>query len=73
MQINAVNNDNDYIGAVMNAKWYERNLKIFCNIKELSLEKKRIFVLYGAGHGKILRDFINADSHLKLIDINDYL
>ncbi len=73
MQMNTVNTDDNYVGAVMNAKWYERNLKIFCNIQELALEKKRIFVVFGAGHLKILRDFINADSHLKLIDVNEYL
>ncbi len=73
MQMNTVNRDNDYVGAVMNTKWYERNLKIFCNIQRLSFEKKRIFVLYGAGHLKILRDFINADSHLKLINVQEYL
>lgn len=73
IQTNAINIDNNYAGAEMVAKWYERNLKIFSNIQRLAIKSKRLFVIYGAGHLQILRDLINADSNLKLVDVYKYL
>lgn len=73
LQANMLSTDNYYAGAEMLTKWYERNIKIFSNIQRLAVEHKRIFILYGAGHLHILRDFINADSNLKLVDANEYL
>ena len=73
IQANAIRTKGRYDGAEMVAKWYERNLKIFANIQRLAEKKKRLFVLYGAGHLQIIRDLINADDHLKLSDIYTYL
>ncbi len=71
MQANSLGSD--YEGAEMVAKWYARNLKIFCNIQRLAERYARIFVLFGAGHVQILRELINADSALTLVDIEKYL
>jgi len=73
IQANAISLDNTYAGAEMVAKWYKRNLKIFSNIQRLAVKYKRIFIIYGEGHLQILRDLINADSNLKLVDVEKYL
>ena len=70
---NMISAGNNYAGAEMVTKWYERNQKIFYNIQRLADTYRRIFIIYGAGHLKILRDLINADSNLKLIDAGKYL
>ncbi len=73
IKANAINSDNNYNGATMVSKWYERNLKIFSNIQKLAIDNKKIFILYGAGHLHILRELINSDNNLKLVNVNDYL
>ena len=73
IQANMISMGNNYAGAKMVTKWYERNLKIFSNIQRLAAKNERIFIIYGAGHLQILRDLINADSNLKLVDIDKYL
>ena len=73
IQANMISAGNNYAGAEMVTKWYERNLKIFSNIQRLADTYRRIFIIYGAGHLKILRDLINADSNLKLIDAGKHL
>lgn len=73
IQANMISAGNNYAGAEMVTNWYERNLKIFSNIQRLADTYRRIFIIYGAGHLKILRDLINADSNLKLIDAGKYL
>lgn len=73
IQANMISMGNNYAGAEMVTKWYERNLKIFSNIQRLAIKHERIFIIYGAGHLQILRDLINADSNLKLVNIYEYL
>ena len=57
----------------LTSKWYERNLKIFANIQQLATRSNKLFILYGAGHLKILKELINADDNLKLVDTYEYL
>ena len=66
IQANAVNANSDYSGTKMVANWYARNLKIFANIQQLALKSKRMFILYGAGHLKILRQLIESDKNLSI-------
>lgn len=73
IKANAINSDDNYNGPTMVSKWYERNLKIFSNIQMLAVDSKKIFVLYGAGHLQILRDLINADENLKLVNVLDFI
>ena len=73
IQTNAIDIDGSYSGAEMVSKWYERNLKIFSNIQRLAAKSQRLFILFGAGHLQILREFINADENLKLVDVYQYL
>lgn len=73
IRANAVKIDGVYAGVEMNTKWYERNLKIFANIQQLATESKKMFIIYGAGHLQVLKDLINADDNLKLVDVYKYL
>ena len=57
----------------MVASWYERNLKIFSNLQRLAAQKERVFLLFGAGHLRILRDLVQADRNLKWVDACAYL
>lgn len=45
-------------GADLVAGWYQRNLRIFSNIRKEAEDGDRILILYGAGHAKLLSDFI---------------
>ncbi len=73
MKANAVQHNGKYVGTEMVAQWYERNLKIFSNIQNLAKKHQRIFIVYGAGHLQILRELINADENLNLVDVYQYL
>lgn len=73
IQANAVSGTGRYAGAEMVASWYERNLKIFSNLQRLAAQKERVFLLFGAGHLRILKDLVQADRDLKWVDACAYL
>lgn len=55
-------------------RWIRAKLKIFANLCALAASgDERIFVLFGAGHLKILRDMIQDSGRFALIDPLDYL
>jgi hypothetical protein len=63
-----------WIGAEMTANWYARNLKMYANILRLAQRPEdRIFVLVGAGHGALLREFLRQTPQVELIDPAGYL
>lgn len=70
---NRINYNNNYIGSEFASEWYRRNLKIFSNLQKLSEEHSKIFVLYGAGHLKLLKDLILASDDMILADTMSYL
>lgn len=52
--------------------WYDRNLRIFRNIQNItSSPKDRILVLYGAGHITILDQLLNASPEYDYIRFSD--
>lgn len=63
----------DYAGARMTASWYERNLRIFSNLCSVAETHKRVFVVYGAGHLKLLREWIDTCDGLTLHPAVPYL
>ena len=73
IQANAVSGTDRYAGAEMVSSWYERNLKIFSNLQRLAAQKERVFLLFGAGHLRILRELVQADRNLKWVDACAYL
>ncbi len=60
-------------GKLMYASWYERNAKIFEKLKAVTVGHDRVFIVYGAGHLKLLRDFIENDADMRPIDADCYL
>ncbi len=66
--------DQKYIGAELVAEWYKRNIKIYSKILEqTNPEDKRIFVLFGAGHIRILRHLFEDNPNFKIVEVNEYL
>ena len=68
-----VGRDTMYVGADVVAGRYARNLKIFANLARLTAPGDRVLVIYGASHGKLLRDFIRESPDLQLVDPDRYL
>ncbi len=68
-----VGKDDDYKGADMVADWYERNLKIAVNIRRIAKPGDRIFVLIGAGHCKLLKEFLSQTPGYVVVDPGLYL
>lgn len=68
-----VGRDSTYIGADVVAGRYARNLKIFANLARLTEPGDRVLVIYGASHGKLLRDFVRESAELELVDTDAYL
>lgn len=62
-----------YVGAELLAAWYTRNIKIFANLQQLAGPGERVLVIYGSGHSAILRELIEADPSLTLVEAVDYL
>ncbi|OJU62837.1 MAG: hypothetical protein BGO01_10555 [Armatimonadetes bacterium 55-13] len=60
-------------GAAVLAAWYERNLRIFAQIRRIALPEDRLLILYGAGHAKLLSDFIRDTFSWKHVDPLGYL
>jgi len=57
-----------YVGADLVAKWYERNIRIFANVRRLTAPGDRVLIIFGAGHAPILRELIVADPELTPVD-----
>ncbi|HWS70868.1 MAG TPA: DUF5694 domain-containing protein [Thermoanaerobaculia bacterium] len=64
---------NLYANTDMATNWYKRNLRIFTNLLEATEPGDRVFVLIGAGHTKLLRDFASEHPAYCLVDAVAYL
>lgn len=61
-------------GAEMTAAWYARNLRIFANIAQLvQTPSDRVLVVFGSGHGPLLRQFVRECPRYDLVRAQDYL
>lgn len=63
--MNAVNKG-AYEGARLAAQWYGRNLKIFSNLQNLCMDKRRVLVLIGSSHATILKEFVRGCPGMEL-------
>lgn len=65
----------EFVGPEIVSDWYRRNMIIFHQLTQVvNPEKdKRILVVFGQGHAKLLRDFISDYTLFELIDPLDYL
>lgn len=58
MDMALIGSSDDYVGADVILRWYERNIKIFVNVARLASESSdRILVLIGGGHLPLLTHF----------------
>ena len=74
MDLAQVGGGDDYIGADVVLRWYERNLKIFVNLARLATAPDdRVVVLIGAGHLALLTHFIEGAGRFRLVPAADYL
>lgn len=73
LPFNDVGIGDDSSGIDFVASWYKRNLHIFSNLKHVCNNDDRILVLYGGGHLKLLRDFINDSLDLDYVEALGYL
>jgi hypothetical protein len=53
--------------------WYKRNLRIVTNVIDITEPGDRVFVLFGAGHKKILSDLFAENPKYCLVDTVKYL
>ena len=69
-----VGKDSDYAGTDLLSDWYERNLKIYANLTRIAESPNdRILVLYGAGHLKLLQQFVKDSGEYDLELLSKYL
>jgi len=70
----SVGKEKQYEGADLAADWYERNLKIYANITRITdSPDDRILVLIGAGHLKLLQQFVKDSGEFDLEQAGKYL
>ncbi len=60
-------------GAELNARWYERNARIFARLMSVAKPGDRILVIYGAGHLYWLRHFAASVPGFQSVDVMPYL
>lgn len=64
----------NYIGADVILRWYERNMKMYVNIARLATSAEdRILVVVGGGHLPLLRHFIEGSGRFTLEQLEPYL
>lgn len=73
MVLGGVGAGDTYVGADLLARWYERNIRIFADLRALAEPGDRILVIFGAGHAPILRELVIHDPALELVEANDFL
>lgn len=63
-----------YVGADLTGHWYQRNTRIFVNIRNLPQSRNaKILVIYGIGHKWILDEMFEASPEFALVQPNDLL
>lgn len=73
VRVASVGAGDGFAGAELLADWYERNIRIFSNIQRVAAPGERVLVIFGAGHAPILRELIDYDPALRLVEPNDWL
>nr|WP_240451172.1 DUF5694 domain-containing protein [Wenzhouxiangella sp. XN201] len=60
-------------GALLNARYYERNARIFAKLTRVAEPGDRVLVVYGSGHSYWLRHFVEETAGYELVEANTYL
>jgi hypothetical protein len=61
----------EYAGSDLLASWYQRNIRIYRNIRALAQPGERVLVIYGSGHLGWLRQDISGDPAMELKKLSD--
>ena len=61
----------EYAGADLIASWFQRNLRIYNNVRALLEPGDRVLVIYGSGHLGWLRQIIGGDPGVRLVRLSD--
>jgi hypothetical protein len=72
LDFTAVGAGDTYIGAEVLSGWYDRNIRIFTNLRQIMQPDDRVLVIYGAGHLAILQELARACADVELVDTLDY-
>jgi len=63
-----------YAGADLVSRWYDRNLKIAVNITRLADPgPERVLVIIGSGHAKLIRYFLSELPDVQVVDCGKFL
>ncbi len=62
----------NYAGGELLTWWYKRNIRIFTHMLHVTEPGDRVLVIYGSGHLRILRQFVEADPTLKLRKLEEF-
>ena len=64
----------DYAGPDLLASWYQRNIRIYCNIaKIIESPNERVLVIYGAGHLGWLQQDVANDPAMRLRKLSEFV
>lgn len=55
------------------SSWYNRNLKIFENVRRVTQPGERVLLLIGAGHVPLIRHAAQASPEFKVVEVGDHL
>ncbi|MBO0794878.1 MAG: hypothetical protein J2P36_28545, partial [Ktedonobacteraceae bacterium] len=74
MEMARIGERDNYIGADVILRWYERNMKIFVNLTRiLNSQEDRVLVIIGSGHIYLLKHFIEGSDLYTLEPTGAYL
>ena len=74
MGLAQVGEGNNYIGAEVVLRWYERNMMMFVNISRLATHlESRVLVVVGGGHLPLLRHYLTSSGRFHVDEVGTYL
>lgn len=73
MRFARVGAGDSWVGAELLSAWYERNIHIFANLQRIAEPGDRVLVIIGSGHAPILRELIEYDPDMRLVETEEYL
>jgi hypothetical protein len=69
-----ISTGNNFEGADVAAKYYQRNLRMYSNLNKVPLtQNDRVFILMGSSHIAFFKDFMRRSPKYEMVDIFEYL
>lgn len=65
--------DFNNIGVELVTEWYKRNLFIYRNILEQTEDNDRIIIIFGSGHLRYLKQFLEDNPEFNIVNTNEFL